>query len=133
MGRAARGGGGAGAVPAVKPEVASNWSCALIVCGKCSKQVGRVFGDDGDVMLAKALRAELGVGKGRKAAAGIVEAKCLGLCPKRAVVVMDGARPDHWLLVRPGTPAADVLARLGDGDSSPSVRHPGLVPGSTSP
>ncbi|WP_174280020.1 hypothetical protein, partial [Sphingomonas bacterium] len=90
----------------MKPVVASGWSRTLVVCAKCSGKVGRAFGEGGDETLARALRAELRVGKGRKASAGVVEAKCLGLCPKGAVVVLDGAQPGRWLLVRPGTPAA---------------------------
>ncbi len=99
----------------MKADVASNWMRVLLVCAKCSKKVGQAFGDDGDRTLAKALRAQLGVKKGRKATAGVVEVKCLGLCPKGAVVVMDGGEPGRWLLVKPGTLAAGVLAALGEG------------------
>ncbi|WP_375382143.1 hypothetical protein [uncultured Sphingomonas sp.] len=113
----------------MKADVASDWARVLLVCGKCSKKVGRAFGEDGDRTLAKALRAELGVGKGRKAAAGVVEVKCLGLCPKGAVVVMDGAAPGRWVLVKPGTPKAKMLAALGEEPASPTSVYPELVEG----
>ena len=110
----------------MKGEVASDWTRVLLVCGKCSKKVGRGFGER---TLAKALRAELGVGKGRKAAAGVVEVKCLGLCPKGAVVVMDGAAPGRWLLVKPGTSAGGVMAALGEEPAPPTSVYPELVEG----
>ncbi len=113
----------------MKGEVASDWTRVLLVCGKCSKKVGRGFGNDGDRTLVKALRAELGVRKDRKAAAGVAEVKCLGLCPKGAVVVMDGAAPGLWLLVKPGTLAAGVLAALGEEPALPTSVYPELVEG----
>lgn len=100
----------------VKEQVAANWSNALLVCGKCSKRVGGGFGggfgDKGKSRLAKALRRYLAVGKGRKARIGVVEVKCLGVCPKHAVTLVDTARPHEWLLVRPGTDMAAIVARL---------------------
>ena len=53
------------------------------------------------------------VGKGRKARAGVVEVKCLKLCPKNAVTVVDAAAPREWLVVGKDEPVADVAARLG--------------------
>ena len=73
----------------------------MLVCRKCSKKVGGGFGPDGDERLAKALRRHLSLKKGRKAAAGIVEVNCLGICPKGAVTVVNGADSRDWLLVRP--------------------------------
>ena len=97
----------------MKPVVRSQWRQAVLVCRKCSKKVGGGFGEKGGTRLAKALRAEVGGGKGRKASVGIVEVGCLKICPKRSVVVIDGTRPGEWLLVEPGTPIAEVAARLG--------------------
>ena len=85
----------------MKDYVRSNWQQAVLVCRKCSKKVGGGFGPDGDERLAKALRRHLSLKKGRKAAAGIVEVNCLGICPKGAVTVVNGADSRDWLLVRP--------------------------------
>ena len=102
----------------MKAQVASRWRSVALVCGKCSRKLDGGFGASGDVPLAKALRRELGLGKGRKAAAGVVEVKCLGICPRRAVVALDARRPERWLLVRPGTPVVEVASALGlDGRS----------------
>ncbi len=91
-------------------HVRSEWRDAVLVCGKCSKKVGGGFGPKGKTSLAKALRGLLGLGKGRKARLGVVETKCLGVCPKRAVVV---ARAGAWLVVPEGTDVARVAGELG--------------------
>ena len=92
--------------------LASRWQGSVLVCGKCSKKLGGGFGEKGRTPLAKMLRAVLGLKKGRKAERGVVEVKCLGVCPKNAVVMLDGARPDRWLLVPAGADASEVVATL---------------------
>jgi len=94
----------------MKDHVRANWSGAVLVCGKCSKKLGGGFGDTGKRSLAKALRDEPGFGKNRKSGIGVVEIECLGVCPKRAVVVVDTRAPDRWRLV----PAGVDVTRLGD-------------------
>ena len=95
----------------VKDAIAAHWDGAVLVCGKCTRKVGGGFGAKGKRGLAKELRAQPGFGKGRKAAIGVVETRCLGICPGRAVVLVDTRHPRRWRLVRPG---ADVAA-LADG------------------
>ncbi|WP_062731735.1 hypothetical protein [Sphingobium abikonense] len=97
----------------VKDHVRSNWQQAVLVCRKCSKKVGGGFGPDGDERLAKALRRHLSLKKGRKAAAGIVEVNCLGICPKGAVTVVNGADSRDWLLVRPKADLDMLAQQLG--------------------
>jgi hypothetical protein len=94
--------------------LASRWQGSVLVCGKCSKKLGGGFGEKGRTPLAKMLRAVLGLKKGRKAERGVVEVKCLGICPKNAVVMVDGARPDRWLLVPAGADASEVVATLSE-------------------
>jgi len=101
--------------------LASRWQGSVLVCGKCSKKVGGGFGDKGRTPLAKLLRSALGLKKGRKADRGVVEVKCLGVCPKIAVVMIDGAHPDRWMLVPAGADAGDVVAML---DVPPSTSVP---------
>lgn len=101
----------------LKDHVRANWSNVVLVCRKCSKKLDGGFGPDGDERLAKALRKHLSLKTGRKAAAGVVEVGCLGVCPKGAVTVVDGAESREWLLVRPGADL-DELGRslhLGEG------------------
>jgi len=99
----------------MKARISSNWDHAVLVCRKCSKKLGGGFGPNGDQRLDKALRRHLSLKKGRKAAAGIVEVGCLGVCPKGAVTVIDGARSRDWLLVRPGADLDALAATLAIG------------------
>jgi predicted metal-binding protein len=97
----------------LKASVRSNWSSAILVCSKCSKKLDGGFGPKGGTPLAKALRKQLGLKKGRKGAAGIVEVKCLGVCPRGAVTVVNGAQSREWLLVPEGANLDAVAAELG--------------------
>ncbi|KFL46807.1 hypothetical protein IL54_2229 [Sphingobium sp. ba1] len=99
----------------MKDHVRSNWRNAVLVCRKCAKKLDGGFGPDGDERLAKALRKHLTLGKGRKAAAGIIEVDCLGICPKGAVTVVNGAASREWLLVKPGTDLDELAVTLGIG------------------
>lgn len=94
-------------------RIRSNWRSAILVCRKCSKKVGGGFGADGDTALAKALRKHLHLKKGRKAAAGIVEVGCLGVCPKGAVTLVNGHASRDWFLVRPGTDLNQIVNEIG--------------------
>lgn len=96
----------------MKDHVRSNWRNAVLVCRKCSKKLDGGFGPDGDERLAKALRKHLSLRKGRKAAAGVIEVGCLGVCPKGAVTVIDGADAREWLLVRAGADLDALAATL---------------------
>ena len=93
-------------------QVPSAWQGAILVCGKCSKKLDGGFGDKRRTSLAKLLRTAFDVKKGRKADRGVVEVKCLGVCPKNAVVMIDGARPGQWMLVPAGTEPREVVAML---------------------
>lgn len=99
--------------------VRSNWSDTILVCAKCSKKLGGGFGPKGKTPLAKALRKAFGLKKGRKGRAGVVEVKCLGVCPRDAVTVVNGARAREWLIVPEGADLDAVASklRLGLGDS----------------
>ncbi len=89
----------------------SRWTGVVLVCGKCSKKIDGGFGDDGRASLAKALRQR--AGKGRKATHGVIETKCLKLCPKRAVALVDAACPERWLVVDAGESIDAVAIRIG--------------------
>lgn len=90
----------------------ANWRGCVLVCGKCSKKLDGGFGPKGRTSLAKALSKQDGFGRKRKASVGVVETKCLGLCPKRAVAVVDTRGPERWLVVPTGADAADLAGML---------------------
>jgi predicted metal-binding protein len=94
-------------------SVRSSWSNTLLVCKKCSKRLDGGFGRKGRTSLAKALRKHLDVKKGRKARLGIVEVKCLGVCPYGAVTVINGKAPGEWALVKAGADLDAVALGLG--------------------
>lgn len=104
----------------MKDHVASNWRNAVLICRKCSKKLDGGFGPDGDERLIKAMRKHLSLGKGRKATAGLVEVNCLGICPKGAVTVVNGAHSRDWLLVRPGADLDTLAGELGLSRDKPS-------------
>jgi len=99
--------------------VRSDWSRTVLVCAKCSKKLGGGFGPGGKTSLAKALRKELGVKVGRKAPIGIVEVKCLKVCPRGAVTVVDSNDSRHWQIVRSGAPLEAVIEALELDGSAP--------------
>lgn len=92
--------------------VRSNWEATLLVCRKCSKKQSGGFGPKRETPLAKALRRALDAGKGRKAKIGVIEVKCLGICPRHAVTMVDARNPREWLLVKPGSDIAEVVSSL---------------------
>ena len=97
----------------LKTLVRSNWSDTILVCAKCSKKLGGGFGPKGKQPLGKALRKHLGLKKGRKAAAGVVDVKCLGVCPRGAVTVVNAASSREWLLVPEGADLDAVARAVG--------------------
>ena len=98
--------------------LASRWQGSVLVCGKCSKKLAGGFGDKRRTPLAKLLRAAFGLKKGRKADRGVVEVKCLGVCPKNAVVMIDAAQPDRWLLIPAGADVGEIVTTLRGGDAA---------------
>nr|WP_284053150.1 (2Fe-2S) ferredoxin domain-containing protein [Stakelama marina] len=92
--------------------VRAGWSNHVMVCAKCSKKIGGGFGAKGKKPLAKALRKHLRLKKGRKSELGIVEVKCLGVCPKGAVTVINAADSRHWHLVPAGADLDEVVDQL---------------------
>ncbi|RYY24127.1 MAG: (2Fe-2S) ferredoxin domain-containing protein [Sphingomonadales bacterium] len=97
----------------MKTHVRSNWDQTVLVCGKCSKKLGGGFGPKGKTPLARALRKHLGLKKGRKSSAGIVEVRCLSVCPKNAVTVVDASKPGEWLIVPEGADLDALAGELG--------------------
>jgi len=98
--------------------VRSEWRAAILVCAKCSKRVGGGFGDKGRTRLAKALRRHLGIRRGRKAPIGVVEVRCLGVCPRAQITVVNSSVPHRWRLVSPGDDLGELTRDLGLDDTS---------------
>jgi predicted metal-binding protein len=91
----------------------SHWSGAILVCSKCSKKLDGGFGRKGKTSLGKALRKRFGLKKGRKSPVGLIEVRCLGVCPRNAVTLVDTSHPDKWRLVPAGADVDAVGRELG--------------------
>lgn len=98
--------------------IPSNWQGAVLVCRKCTKKLGGGFGPKGKQSLAKALRKAKHSRKGRKGSFGVTEVRCLGVCPRDAVTVIDGAVPGRWLVVPEGSDVEALAATLGSGQAA---------------
>ena len=85
----------------------------IAVCGKCGKKLGGGFGSGSKKSLVKALRVGVADTKGKRRRVRIVETRCMDLCPKGAVVVVDSDSPNEFLVVAKATPVSVVAARLG--------------------
>jgi predicted metal-binding protein len=106
-------------------QLPARWRSSILVCAKCEKKLGNAgFGKRSAKRLSKLLRKRLGGGWGRKAQAGVVTTRCMGVCPRGAVTVVDGSRPRDWLIIEAGTPIEEVQVRLGLIDAS---CDPGIV------
>ena len=91
--------------------VPTDWLQVILVCRKCSKKLGGGYGPEGDQSLPRAMKTGLRAA-GRRRSVRVIESKCLGLCPKNAVTVLDAGRPGRMLAVPAGTDVADTLAML---------------------
>jgi predicted metal-binding protein len=89
------------------------WRTVLLLCGKCARKLDGGFGATGKDPLRRALREALRQA-GRRREVRIIETRCMGICPKRAVTALNAGRPDRLLTVPEGTPIVDVLAALAD-------------------
>ncbi len=87
------------------------WERVILVCGKCSRKLDGGFGSTGRDGLRTALRAELKEqGYGRSVQ--IIETRCMGVCPKKAVTTIDASHPGKIYVVPKGTAEEDILLEL---------------------
>jgi predicted metal-binding protein len=93
------------------------WKTILLVCAKCTRKMDGGYGPKGRDTLKSALRSGLtDSGQGRNVR--IIETRCMGVCPKKAVTALNANRPGTILTVRRKAETADVLAVLIDGERS---------------
>lgn len=58
-------------------------------------------------ILSEAFRA-----KGQRRNVRIIETRCIGICPKKAVAALNASRPDKILIIPKGTTANEAVAQL---------------------
>jgi predicted metal-binding protein len=100
------------------------WNAVILLCGKCARKMKGGYGHKGNETLRTALRSELGA-QGYKRTVRVIETRCIGICPKKAVTALNASRPDAILTIPKGTAAEDALAQLVD------ARQPVAIPEST--
>jgi hypothetical protein len=89
------------------------WTTIILVCGKCSRKLDGGYGPDGDIAFRSALKDELKE-RGYRHIVRIVETKCFGLCPKKAVVAVNASAPGNLLIIPRRTGIDKALRRLVD-------------------
>ncbi len=90
---------------------ATPWKTIVLVCGKCARKLDGGYGPEGKDTLRSTLRAELkGRGHGREVR--IIETRCMGICPKKAVTMVNASKPGTISVVPKGTPIAAVMAQI---------------------
>jgi predicted metal-binding protein len=84
------------------------WTTVILLCGKCARKFDGGFGPTGKDSLRHALRAELGA-RGQRREVRIIETRCLGICPKKAVTAINGSTPGRIVTLPKHTAADDAL------------------------
>jgi hypothetical protein len=96
--------------PSIKSR-STPWQRVILICGKCSRKLDGGFGSNGRDSLRTALRAELKEqGYGRSVR--IIETRCMGVCPKKAVTTIDASHPGRIYVVPKGAAEEDILVEL---------------------
>lgn len=89
------------------------WHTVILVCGKCSRKLDGGFGPDGHATLRAALKQELRE-QGFRRGVRIAETKCMGICPKKAVVTLNATKPGRLLTIPRGTETGAALEQIFD-------------------
>ena len=101
-----------GRMPNAIRSQATPWKNILLLCGKCARKLDGGYGPDGGDSLRSALRAGLREA-GHRRDIRVIETRCLGVCPRKAVTMLNAARPESLLVVPAGTPSHEILAQAG--------------------
>ena len=87
------------------------WKAVILLCGKCARKMDGGYGLNGKDKLRTVLR-EAFREKGRRRDVRIIETRCMGICPKKAVTAMNVSRHDKIFTIPTGTAAYDMMAQL---------------------
>ena len=97
----------------ISKPIRTGWDDIVLVCGKCERKAKRGFGPDGKHDFGKALSRALRGDRKGKPKTGIVETRCLDICPRGAVTIACSRAPGQLLVVARGTAMGLVIERLG--------------------
>jgi hypothetical protein len=92
------------------------WRTVILLCGKCARKMDGGYGFKGKDTLRTVLRDALHAA-GRRRDVRIIETRCLGICPKKAVTALNAGHPDRILTIPKDTAPDEVIAQLiGDAE-----------------
>jgi predicted metal-binding protein len=87
------------------------WETVILLCGKCARKLDGGFGPKRKDSLRTALRAAVRE-SGHRREIRIMETRCMGICPKKAVTMVNASRPGAISVVPKGTSMTDVMALI---------------------
>jgi predicted metal-binding protein len=87
---------------------ATPWKNVVLLCGKCARKLDGGYGPKRRDTLRSALRGALKE-TGHRRDVRIVETKCMGICPKKAVTLINASHPETISVVPVGTKMAEVM------------------------
>ncbi len=90
---------------------ATGWTDVVLICRTCSRKLDGGFGPDGDLSLRRALHQALRR-RGLRGTLGLVEVRCLGICPTSGVTVARGSQAGNLVVVPENFSAEALLDRL---------------------
>ncbi len=97
----------------ISKPIKTGWDEIVLVCGKCERKAKRGFGPEGKQDFGKALSRALRGDRKARPKTGIIETRCLDICPRGAVTVACSRSPGQLLVVARGTAMDLVIERLG--------------------
>jgi hypothetical protein len=95
-------------------------SIVILLCGKCAHKLKGGYGANGKESLRTVLRAGLNA-RGYNRGVRVVETRCLGICPKRALTARNANRSGRILTVPKGASADEALAHLVEAEREPPI------------
>lgn len=96
----------------ISKPIRTGWRDIVFVCGKCQRKLKGGFGPNGGQDFEKALSRALWPEKKAVRTVGIVETRCLDVCPRGGVTVARAGDPGELLVIAAGTPMETVIRRL---------------------
>ena len=87
------------------------WQSIILLCGKCARKLDGGYGPEKDATLRSALRMAL-KDAGHRRDVRIIETRCMGICPKKAVTAVNASRPGTIFVVPVSTPPAEALKAI---------------------
>jgi predicted metal-binding protein len=87
------------------------WQSIILLCGKCARKLDGGYGPNRDATLRSTLRMAL-KDAGHRRDVRIIETRCMGLCPKKAVTAINASRPGTIFVVPVSTPPAEALKAI---------------------